>query len=56
MILRDCKNAVNCRNKNYTTPCKYAEECQNIYTEMNKHKNENKEIEIKWIPGHTENL
>ena len=52
-ILCDCKNAVKYSNKNFITPHKYAQECQQIYTELYKLWGKNKHITINWIPGHT---
>ena len=54
-ILCDCKNAVKYSNKQYHTPYKYAKECQNIYAETHKLWAKNKNVDIKWIPGHTGN-
>ena len=53
-ILCDCKNATKYVNNKYTTPPKYANICQKI-EELRKEMRQRYRVDIKWIPGHTNN-
>ena len=53
-ILCDCKNATKYVNNEYTTPPKYADICHKI-KELRKEVQQKYRMDIKWIPGHTNN-
>ena len=53
-ILCDCKNAVKYINNKYAPPRKYSTIYQKIQ-ELKRQIKQSYEINIKWIPGHTDN-
>ena len=54
-ILCDCLNAVNYIKGKYATPHKYHQVCQTILENIHQIKNNHIDINIEWIPGHTDN-
>ena len=54
-ILCDYKNVVNYINKKYNVPKQYAEKIQQVTETLHLLKHKDLNIQIKWIPGHTDN-